>query len=79
MTKQETPTTYTYVVSANDINEYRDLTLRLALKTLLYKSFQDVDLDTVLTILRSEADDLQHKMLKPPELVGVAKMEDKPW
>lgn len=73
MKKEETQIVWT--MSSNDVADHRDLTLRLALRTLLYKSFQDIDLDTILAILRSEADDLQHKMTKAPEM----QLEEKPW
>ncbi len=52
----------TWTFSSNDIADHRDLALRLALRTLLYKSFQDVDLDTVLSVIESEAETLRHKM-----------------
>lgn len=64
MNKDETPQ-ISYTFYTNEVTEYRDLSLRLALRTLLYKSFSDLDLDTVLTILRSEADGLHQKLTRP--------------
>lgn len=54
----------TYLVKSNDVASYPDLQVRLALRTILYKAHPELDLDEVLTILKSEVSYLETRMSK---------------
>ena len=60
MTEIET----TYLVKNNDVASYPDLQVRLALRTILYNAHPELDLDEVLSILKSEVIYLETRMDK---------------